>query len=96
MADPLDNPATPIPTSFSALFGLLARIERDLSDIKAALAVGGVTLEAVKGLPDRVTKVEETVATLRLLVFGAVGTMLLGLLGTVGAAVLWVLSHGGG
>lgn len=74
----------------------LDNIQNDLGEIKAQLGSGAVKLEAVQGLPERVTRVEETVSTLRLLVYSAVGIMLLGLLGTVGAAVVWVISQGGG
>lgn len=74
----------------------LDAIQDDLGDIKRQLGEGGVKLEAVQSLPDRVTRLEETTATLRLLVYSAVGIMLVGLLGTVGAAVVWVISKGGG
>lgn len=89
----MTDESTPPP---STVYALLMRIDARLADIEQALAAGGVTLEAVKGLPDRVTKLEETTGTLRLIVFGFVATMILGLLGTVGGAVLWVISHGGG
>lgn len=73
----------------------LDAIQADLGDIKQQLGSGSVTLDAVKSLPDRVTRIEETVAPLRMLVYSAVGLMLVGLLGTVGMAVVWVIAQGG-
>lgn len=75
---------------------MLRSIHEGLDEIKRQLAEGSVTIAAVKELPERVTRLEETVSTLRVLVYGAVGIMMTGLLLTAGGVMLWALRKGGG
>ena len=88
-------PAIDQPT-LSQVLRMLRSIHDGLDEIKRQLAEGSVTIAAVKELPERVTRLEETVQTLRTLVYGAVGLMMTGLLMTVGGAILWVLRKGSG
>jgi hypothetical protein len=64
----------------------------EITGIRESLASGGTQLESVKNVPVEMATLKEQVATLRQLVYGAVAAALLGLLGTAGMALLYVIS----
>jgi hypothetical protein len=85
------------------VFNMVRSVKEEMSEIKGQLATGAANMrnlsaitEKIDPIQDRLIRAEETISTLRLLVYSAVGVMLLGLLGTVGTAVVWVLANSNG
>ncbi len=74
-----------------AMFKIMSKMSADIGDIKGKLGEGGPVLESVRLLPLEMATVKEQVATLRLLVYGAVGMVLLGTMGCAGTAMIFFL-----
>jgi hypothetical protein len=85
-----------------ATLKILGRLTRDVAAIKEQLAIGDTVLDEVKTLPVEFAVLKEQVETMQKLVYGAVALMLIGIMGTWGAAIIFFLKlpgtaggHGG-
>ncbi len=65
----------------------------DVGDIKEALASGSPVIEAVRALPVAFAVVQAEVATLKALVYGAVGLCLVGVIGMAGTAMVFFIRN---
>ncbi len=87
---PIDLVSTADPVQ-AIMLRQLSRVLKDLNKINARLANGENVIEAVRELPIEFALLKQTVDTLRTLVYGAVAIMLIGTLGTWGAAIIFFL-----
>ncbi len=84
------------------VFNMVSEIHAKMSIINGQLATGAANMAnlvtatgKIDPLLERVIRAEETIGTLKILVYSAVGLMLFGVFVTGGAAVIWAISKGG-